>query len=93
MARDTIQAFLKKYEPPKHSGLLLATAKEGILGKLAKVASANLEKINSSDVLKALELIGKHLGMWEGKSTDGVDRLPQDVKVFEAGPVEKKEAE
>jgi hypothetical protein len=93
MNRPTIQAFLKKYAPPKHSGLVPIT-KEGILRKLARVASANLEKINSSDVLKALELIGKHLGMWEGKSTEGVDRLKELLAVFEAGPVNtKKEPE
>jgi len=92
MGRDTIQAFLKKYAPPKHSGLIPLT-KEGVLGKLAKVASANLEKINSSDVIKSLELIGKHLGMWDGQTQEGRDRLKEILAVFTAGPVERKEQE
>jgi hypothetical protein len=89
MARDTIQAFLAKFAPPPNAGRI-EISKEGLLKKLAQIASGQLVKINTSDVLKAVELIGKNLGMWEGTSQEGRDRLKEILSVFAAGPVEKE---
>ncbi len=93
MARDTIQAFLKKFSPPPNAGRIEIT-KEGVLKKLAQIASGQLVKINTSDVLKALELIGDHLNMFDGNTDAGRDRLREIIDVFKAGAVTRtKETE
>ena len=86
MARDTVQAFLHKFSPPPNAGRIEIT-KEGVLKKSAQIASGQLVKINTSDVLKALELIGDHLSMFDGKTDAGKDRLLEVLEVFKAGAV------
>lgn len=91
MQRPPIIAILKKYAPPQSDGTV-ELSRDGLLRKLAQIASGQLVKISTNDVLKAIELIGKSLGMWEGASQDGKDRLKELIDAFNAGPVPKQEA-
>lgn len=86
-----LQTFLKKYSPPPSESQVEIT-KDSVLLKLAQIASGQLVKINTSDILKALELIGRHLGMFDGIDQQaGRDRLAELVAVFRAGAVKKEE--
>lgn len=42
---------------------------EWILSRIAQIAQD--EEVRTADRLKALELLGKHLGLWEKRSDDG----------------------
>lgn len=42
---------------------------EWILSQIAQIAQD--EEVRTADRLKALELLGKHLGLWEKRSDDG----------------------
>jgi hypothetical protein len=39
--------------------------------------------------LKAIELMGRAQGLWEGNSTEGRDRLNEILTCWQAGPVER----
>ncbi len=53
---------------------------EGILSQIAQIAQD--EEVRTADRLKALELLGKHLGLWEKRQDEGA----QVVRVvFESG--------
>ena len=46
-----------------------AVTVEWILSEIAKIAQD--EEVRTADRLKALELLGKHLGLWEKRQEDG----------------------
>lgn len=46
-----------------------AVTVEWILSEIAKIAQD--EEVKTADRLKALELLGKHLGLWEKRQEDG----------------------
>lgn len=46
-----------------------AVTVEWILSEIAKIAKD--QEVKAADRLKALELLGKHLGLWEKRSDDG----------------------
>ena len=92
MKRPPIVAFLQKYAPPK-SDDAVEISKDSLLRKLLQIASGQLVKINTSDVLKAIELIGRNLGLWEASDLKGKDRLQELVDVFNRGPVPRAKQE
>jgi hypothetical protein len=87
--KSYIQAFLDKYAPPRN--LYKVTAdKESIIKRLEQVASGEgVTSKTASIELKAIELMGKAQGMWEGTSSEGKSRLHEITACIAAGPIER----
>ena len=91
--RPDVQTFLKKYAPP-NSEIGLVISADSLKEKLAQIAAGELVKINTSDILKAIELLGKTINLWDGNSMkEGRDRLKEIIEVFRAGAIEAKKEE
>lgn len=88
--RPRMRRFLAKYSAAP-SGIEISEG--AVLRRLAQIASGQITKVNTSDIIKCLELLGKHLGIWEGSNKQGKDRLQELIDAFNAGPVSKKETE
>ena len=57
-----IAALLKEYAPPNSDAGLIISA-DSLKGKLAQIANAELVKINTSDVIKSTELLGRTMSL------------------------------
>jgi hypothetical protein len=86
--QPVIQKFLGKYAPPVNK-FKVTGDKESLLKRLEQIASA--EGIDRTVIaqLKAIELRGKAMGLWEAKSEEGKSRLAEIIAVINAGPVER----
>lgn len=91
--RSSVVAFLKEYAPPNSDAGLMISA-DSLKGKLAQIAAGELVKINTSDILKAIELLGKTISLWDGVGMkEGRDRLREIVDIFKQGAVAAKKEE
>lgn len=88
LAQPAIQAFLETYAPPVNH-FKVKSDKDSLIKRLEQIASA--EGVDKTVIaqLKAIELMGKAQGLWEGTSSEGRDRLREIQAVFAAGPVER----
>jgi phage terminase small subunit len=88
LQQPKIQEFLEKYAPPVNR-FKVTGDKESLLKRLEQIASA--EGIDKTVIaqLKAIELRGKAMGLWEAKSEEGKSRLAEIISVIKAGPVER----
>jgi hypothetical protein len=86
--RPQIQEFLAAYAPPLNRKSVKSTP-ESIIHRLEQIASGEgLDKTIIAE-LKAIELMGKNKGMWEGQSEAGRDRLHEIQACIAAGPIER----
>jgi hypothetical protein len=81
-----VQEFLEKYAPPVNR-FSVKSDKDSIIKRLEQIASGEGVDKTAALQLKAIELMGKAQGLWEGTSSEGRDRLREILSVWEAGPV------
>lgn len=88
LEQPVIQQVLATYAPPLNR-FKVTGDKASLLKRLEQIASA--EGIDKTVIaqLKAIELRGKAMGLWEAKSEDGKNRLAEVIDVIKAGPVER----
>jgi hypothetical protein len=83
-----IQEFLEKFRPPVNK-FAVKSDKDSLIKRLEQIASS--EGVDKTVIaqLKAIELMGKAQGLWEGTSQEGRDRLHEITACIAAGPVER----
>jgi len=82
-----VQAFLAKFSPPPNKKLVVADVKS-LTKKLEQMASGEIDNSKTAGhELKALELLGRSLGLFNGPGAAGKDRLREVCSVFLSGPV------
>ena len=88
LEQPVIQEFLAKYAPPVNR-FKVKSDKDSLIKRLEQIASS--EGVDKTVIaqLKAIELMGKAQGLWEGTNSEGRDRLREIQAVFAAGPVER----
>lgn len=88
LEQPVIQEFLAKYSPPVNK-FAVKSDKDSLIKRLEQIASS--EGVDKTVIaqLKAIELMGKAQGLWEGTSSEGRDRLKEMQACFAAGPVER----
>lgn len=64
-----------------------AVTSERVLRELGAIAFSQPEdggpEVKTAEKMKALELIGRHLGMFEGAAGEGEDKFTVEVKVVD----------
>ncbi|MGB6736307.1 MAG: hypothetical protein WBE55_11240 [Candidatus Sulfotelmatobacter sp.] len=88
LQQPKIQEFLERYAPPVNRFKVTSDPKS-ITNRLEQISSGEGVDKTTALQLKAIELMGKSNGMWEGASAEGRDRLHEVEAVFRAGPVER----
>lgn len=83
-----VQRFLRKFRPPVNK-FAVKSDRDSLIKRLEQIASA--EGVDKTVIaqLKAIELMGKAQGLWEGTSAEGRDRLKEIQACFAAGPIER----
>jgi hypothetical protein len=83
-----VQRFLEKFRPPVNK-FAVKSDKDSLIKRLEQIASS--EGVDKTVIaqLKAIELMGKAQGLWEGTSAEGKSQLASVIEVFKAGPVER----
>jgi ribosomal protein L40E len=88
LEQPVIQKFLTEFSPPVNK-FAVKSDRDSLIKRLEQIASS--EGVDKTVIaqLKAIELMGKAQGLWEGTSSEGRDRLREIQAVFAAGPVER----
>jgi hypothetical protein len=88
LEQPAIQRFVKRFRPPVNK-FAVKSDKDSLIKRLEQIASA--EGVDKTVIaqLKAIELMGKAQGLWEGTSAEGKSQLASVIEVFKAGPVER----
>ena len=77
---------MKKYSPPPSESQVEIT-KDSVLLRLAQIASEKSVKINTSDIIKALELIGRTSGCLKASICSRERQLEVLMEVLEPAPL------
>jgi len=78
--------FLERFQPPPDLHKVTAD-KDSIIKRLEQVASGEGVTAKTASIeLKAIELMGRAQGLWEGTSQEGRDRLHEITACIAAGP-------
>jgi len=85
-----MQKFLAEFAPPPNTHKVEANPKS-ITKRLEQMASG--EGLDKTAVVeqRAIELLGRSLGMWDSKGQAGKDRLHELMAVLKAGPVREED--
>jgi hypothetical protein len=88
LEQPLIQEFLEKYSPPVNR-FKVKSDKDSLIKRLEQIASSEGVDKTVLAQLKAIELMGKAQGLWDGTDSAGKERLSEVVAAFQAGPVAK----